>query len=556
MGLSELSSALHGLTAGKSLNFWSEDEQAAGEGGIRELCKIDRYYLLVRACNRSDALHPWIYERCREVEARPDGCLDLWAREHYKSTIITFAGIIQEVLRDPEITICIFSHTKQVARGFFRQIKLEFEGNALLQRIFPDIIWKKPQFEAPRWSEDSGLILKRKTNPKESTLEAWGLVDGQPTSKHFALRVYDDVVTDGSVTTSDQIAKTTAAWELSDNLGTADGKVWTVGTRYSFADTYQSMIDRGAVLVRRYPATHDGSPDGVPVLLTPAQWEDKKIKQGPATIACQMLQNPLAGQMSAFNVRDLQKYEVRPLTLNVYIMVDPARSMKKGSAMTAMSVIGADTARNKYLLDGYNHKMDLRGRWEGLKGLRKHWMNQPGIQGVYVGYESYGAQSDLDYFVERMEIENDPFPIVELAWPRDGEGSKNDRIQRLGPDIRSHRLYVSALISNHGVASWWTLGEGKAGGLEMVYTPYTRPSSNQQRAINDRQPSLICKVISRKDLDSNQYDLTNQFINQVMQHPFGMLVDLIDATSRLTDMDYRPPVIIKESELEPEVTVD
>lgn len=530
MELESLKERIWDLSMPDAIEFWDKLERKHGIAAVRALCLVDRFYLLARACRRADVLHQWIYERCREVERRPYDMLDLWAREHYKSTIITFAGAIQALLRDPEITIAIFSHTKGIARKFFRQIKYELESNTTLHRAFPDILYASPAKESPRWAEETGLLVKRKGNPRESTLEAWGLVDGQPTSAHYQLRIYDDVVAPESVTTPEQIQKTTSSWELSDNLGAVGGKKVHVGTRYHFGDTYNSIIERGALTVRLHPATDNGQPDGAPVLLTQAQWDDKKVIQGPATIACQMLQNPIAGQMAMFDVTDLQVYEVRPATLNVYILVDPARSMKKGSANTAIAVIGVDTARNKYLLDGINHRLDLKGRWEAVRNMRNVWINTKGVQGVWVGYEAFGAQADLDYFNERMEVESESFPIVELKWPRDGEGSKDDRVQRLGPDFRSHKIFIP---------------------LESKTL-----TSQQIRCKNIGHSYRIAKPIKKRDSDNNIYDLSVMFKEQTMFYPFAPLKDLIDAFSRIYDMEPRPPVIIDESELEPEATND
>ena len=132
-----------------------EDVKTWAPQDVAELGKADRFFLLVGLLDRNDAKDKWIYERCREVERDPDGYLDLWAREHYKSTVITFAGIIQEILNNPEITIGIFSFNKPTARKFLRQIKYELESNRTLQALYPDILWADPKKESPRWSEDS-----------------------------------------------------------------------------------------------------------------------------------------------------------------------------------------------------------------------------------------------------------------------------------------------------------------------------------------------------------------------------------------------------------------
>lgn len=514
----------------QALRLYREVDEA-GDAAMplrAELGKADRYYLLVSILGRSDALHPWLYARCREVEREPGGYLDLWARGHYKSTVITFAGAIQEILNDAEITIGIFAHTRPISTAFLKQIKREFEQNTRLKLLYPDILWANPEKESPQWSEQGGITVKRKGNPKEATIEAWGVVKGQPTSKHFGLRIYDDMVTLESVTTPEQIQKTTLAWELSLNLGSKEPRCWYVGTRYSWGDSYQTMLERDAVKPRLHPATNDGTIAGKPVFLSQKTWDELVQTSSEATIACQQLQNPTAGMQATFRVEWVRRAEIRPKTLNVYIMCDPASSKKKDSDNTAIAVIGVDAARNKYLLDGVRQKLNLRERWVALYALRCRWMREPGVQAVYVGYERYGMQSDLEYFEERMEIEGDSFPIRELAWPIEGPGSKSDRIQRLLPDLKTGRYYLPAKLDGESALQIKTRAQG--------------------------QPYLIQKPIRRRDENGRAYDLGEEFIEELRLEPFGTKRDLIDAASRLYDMDYAPPVIIEEAALEPEWT--
>lgn len=465
----------------------------------------------------------------REVQRNPDGYLDLWARFHYKSTIITYALTIQEIVKNPDITVGIFSHTRPSSKSFMRQVKRELETNDGLKAIFPEVLYADPQRESPKWSEDDGIIVKRKSNPKEATVEAWGLVDGMPTGKHFGLMIYDDIVTRESVTSPEMVHKTTEALRLSYALGMEGGRRRMIGTRYNYADSYASVIEDGSFKPRIYAATDDATEHGKPVMMSPEGLEQIKRDMQPYVFACQMLQNPIAGSQAMFDVEDLQTYEIRPQTLNVYVLCDPARSKKKDSANTAVVVIGMDYAGNKYLLDGFNHRMDLQERWQRLREMYVKWVREPGIQSVRVGYEKFGAIADLDYFKEKMRVDRLSFEIVELEWPRDGDGSKVDRVQRLGPDFRQNKFY-------------------------LPYPTDEKHYTKAQSAIrNGGHPYRVAKKIIRKDSDGNLYDLTVQFKEQVHYFPFGGLKDLVDAASRIYDIEPTPPVLYSEASLEPEL---
>ena len=549
-----LREGLKGLSFQETLRQWDEWDRLFRElengalypDWLRSMILVDRYFLLTQVILpdkvRPLALHPWLFDRCREVEAEPDGYLDLWAREHWKTSIITHTGCIQEILTNPEITIGIFSHTKGIAKKILMSIKNDLENNGILKDCFPDILYQNPKKDSPLWTLEK-FTVKRSTNTREATCEAWGVVDGQPTGAHFLLRVYDDLVTAESVNTPEQIEKTTEMLALSDNLGSAGGRVRFIGTRYSLGDTYQHMMEKGQVKVRLFPATHNGTIDGDPVFFSREYWESKKSSQTVSTLSCQMLQNPNAGSQAMFKIENLMVYLKRPALLNVYILVDPANSKKKGSDLTAMCVIGVDSSYHKYLLDGVHHRMGLAEKWDALKTLHKKWSSMDGVQNVFVGYEKYGMQSDIEYFQEQMAKTQNEFEIIEVG----GKTSKLERMARLEPDIRNRRFWVPCMVTE----------DAKYKTILIDRDPNNQAPRIQKKVLNaealerNRQmlsDKLAVRPIRGKNENGKVYDLTLDFIYQAMDCPNNSAHDdLVDAASRIYDLEIMPPRVYKNS---------
>jgi hypothetical protein len=159
-----------------------------------------------------------------------------------------------------------------------------------------------------------------------------------------------------------------------------------------------------------------------------------------------------------------------------------------------------------------------------------------GVQGVYCGYERYGMQADLEYFHMEMEKDGDTFEIAELNWVSEGGQSKDDRVQRLQPDFLQKRFHLAAVcVTKDGM-------------------PFE--TKNQTRARDQGQAYCIFKPVFQKDEDGNLYSLNKGFLDEYLTYPFSAKKDLIDAASRLYDMEPKPPIIIDERFLEPEVFAD
>ena len=262
-------------------------------------------------------------------------------------------------------------------------------------------------------------------------------MDGQPTSKHFRVMLYDDVVVRDSVTNPEMMEKTMQQLELSYNLGTVGGARRFVGTRWHFNDAYRTLIDRGTAKLRFHPGRRGGTEDGETVYWPEKIHQDKRRDMGPYSYASQILLNPRADALQGFKREWLRYYksitQAQFLKMSRYLLVDPASSKKKGSDYTTMGVVALGQDLKYYLADGIRDRLSLTERAARLFDLHRKWKVRHPVR-----YEKYGMQADIEHIKSEQERQNYRFDITEVG----GQTKKEDRIGRLIPIFEKGDFYL------------------------------------------------------------------------------------------------------------------
>jgi hypothetical protein len=322
---------------------------------LRDLILNDLFFVVQFVLKIPIANHPFVVRMCREVEDGPkDYTLDVWAREHFKSSIITIAETIQYVLAHPDHAVGIFSYVRPVAKKFLFSIKELFQHERILHECFPDIVWNDCEKEAPLWSLDEGLILRRDTKRPDATISAWGLTEGMPTGRHFERRVYDDISTEDMADSVDMMEKVKTKFDSSQNIGTDAGHHRVIGTYYHHADplTYirglKDLEGNPKYFYRLRAGSDDGSASGNPVFVSQRRWDDLKATR---TFACQQLCDPSPLADMKLNPDFLLPIERRMIPKGLYrfLLVDQAGDLatakvRSGAGLDswAVAVLGVE----------------------------------------------------------------------------------------------------------------------------------------------------------------------------------------------------------------------
>lgn len=403
---------------------------------VRTLSLKDMFFFAYFVLGLHHLNHPWVLDRVYEVSDHDDMSLFLWSRGHFKSTIISLVKPLHVAIADPEECQCWLSHTKMQSDSFLMAAKMVMERNELLQNCFSYAFWKDPQAESPLWDSRKGLLLRRDATHRTYSFEAYGLVERLPTGKHFSRIYYDDIVTQESVSTGEQMDKLAHGFGLSINLVTENARFIVTGTHYHHRDQYVTLKEAGDWRVSEWPATDDPTLQKDGYYWSAEKLQKKRRAMGPYVFSAQCMLNPVPDANQVFRVEWLNGrfFKVLPSQLNKYILVDPANEKKEGTSdFTVMLVIGVDFRGDFYLVDGLRDRLNPTERWVALRNLAL--IHNP----REIGYEKYGMQADTHYITERKIFEGIPMPD---PIPLAGNMRKPDRIKRLVPTFETGRMHL------------------------------------------------------------------------------------------------------------------
>lgn len=297
---------------------------------FRKLILEDLWFVLNFVMKIPNSNHPFVVSSCNEVQEGPlDYTLDIWAREHFKSTTITIGETLQWILGHPDTATGIISYVRPEAKKFLMALKQLFQNEPILHACFPDVVYANCERDSIQWSLDEGLILRRGSNRPEATVSAFGLIEGMPVGRHFERLIYDDIVTEDMADSVDIMEKVKTKFDSSQNLGKEGGHHRVIGTYYHHNDPLiyirnkKDMEGKPVYKLRFKPATDDGTASGRPVMLSQGRLDKLKLTR---TFNCQQLLDPSPLADQKLNPDFLKRVERKDVPKRVFrvMLVDQA----------------------------------------------------------------------------------------------------------------------------------------------------------------------------------------------------------------------------------------
>lgn len=371
--------------------------------------------------------------------------LYLMPRGTLKTSIITIAGTIQWLLNYPNDRVAIDSETVTKAQGFLTEIKGHFEENEKLRDIWHALYGHYPDRDAKKkkWSTEGLVLATRERSRKEPSIDAIGPGVAR-NGWHYDIAFLDDLHSELNTKTKEEIDKVKEHRKLVYSLLDPGAPQVVVGTRWSFADMYQEIIEEEYEdfnFITRAAMSPTGEEFYPKRLSRPVLNRFRRI-QGAYLFSCQYMNNPVDDETATFK-RDDFKYMSRQAMhekkINWYGLVDPSYEGPY-SDYCAIVIAGMDSLGNIYVKHIVREKMTYKGIIDKMFELEAIF------KPVRWGMEVVGTQKSIEYTLRQEERERGKSLRCHLF--KGQRKKKEERIRGLAPYFESGRVFFCQGMPN------------------------------------------------------------------------------------------------------------
>lgn len=411
---------------------------------VQKACKESLHFL----CTQMLGFKDWdeVHDDLERTLARPSRRkMILIPRGHLKTTVVTKAFAIQNILRDPDCRILIANQIWDKAREMLYEIKQLLTDKSDLPKLFGS-------FVSERWREDDIVVRQRRKALAAPSIGTSG-VEAELTSSHYDIIFLDDLQGEKNFQTPEQREKVKRYYRSMMDLLEPGGLLIVIGTRWHLDDVYQYILDNEAeyfdITVRK--VVEDGhiifpkkfskkfNPKTKAWEFSPTQCMDfiNYLKKRPSEeFSSQYMNDPIDSENQIFKHDYFKYWEQRPPRLYVAMTIDPAISEKHSADYFAINVSGMDENYNIYVLD------TLKGHWKVAESIDNIFSMYNKWHPSAVGLETVAYQKALKQWLEASMRERGVyFPITELR--RSTNESKEFRIKSLEPFFKEGKIHFN-----------------------------------------------------------------------------------------------------------------
>lgn len=434
------------LKEGQVLNE-EEVEDKAWFLWMRWKCQTDLYYLASEVLGLKKAidkrkrhrLDPRVHKKMAEELMREDDTLQLYPRNHMKSTFVKF-WIIQKILINQNVRIGLWSKTATLVSKELEAIKRYLE-TPILKELFPEVVIPRKE-----WEKDTkeGFCMVRDTEmgtpPQEGQVEVWG-VGATVTGHHYDYHVYDDIIDQDSVTSATQIEKVEDWWGYMQSIKDISAIEKIIGTRYHMHDIYgrilaEEYFEKENIIIEK--ALHGTKP--FYAFYTYKDLMKLKKRMGNQKFANQMMNDTVPKEGRIFlPPYPLYRPEDFPEEVKYYMSIDPAATIKKHSDQSGIC-IGAVNLKDPskvYFVEGFGIKLVPNELADLI--VKKVVQYRPRKVGIELGLQQ-ALQPLIDIKIKEWEGENNEYIRPHFTPIPTGKTRKADKLNRtIGAMIKDNR---------------------------------------------------------------------------------------------------------------------